>query len=341
MRSGVTIRELAKLAGCTHTTVSMALKNHPRVSEQTRNRIRRLAEKHGYSRDPLLSSLMNQLRAGRRQREVETLGIINYWDTPEGDRRFAFGAEQSEGMLKRAQSMGYQVDYVWAKEPGMTTRRLNRILQARGIRGLLILSMLHARGHISLEWSKFAAVAIGYTLHKPELNRATYSAYHATVTALRTLRRMKYSRIGFTNQIQQEDLVNNERLAAYLGYYHRVLGRAPAPPLLVQDWDRKNLGSWIRENRLEVVLSSNLHTYHVMKEIGFRIPQEVGYVSLDCYPGETPCAGIRQPRDRVGAKAVDLVIEQLEKHEFGLPQVPKVVTIKGYWQDGPTLAPHR
>jgi DNA-binding LacI/PurR family transcriptional regulator len=337
MKEGVTLRDLAALAGCTHTTVSMALRNHPRVSEKTRRRIQRLAEKHGYRRDPLLTTLMGRLRAGRRRRETETLGIINYWDTEAGDRNTFLGKEQYEGILERASVLGYRVDYLWAREPGMTNKRLNRVLQARGIRGILLLSMFHARGHITLEWPKFAAATIGYSIFKPELHRATYSHYHAMFLAMRSLRHRGYVRIGFANLIAQEDVVNNAWLSAYLGYHYRVLNKPPIPPLLLDRWEEERLGKWIAKHRVEVVLSSNPDPYFLMCKMGMRVPRDIGYASLDCIPGILDCAGIRQPRNRVGAKAIELVVEQLENQEFGIPKVPKVMTINGFWQDGPTL----
>lgn len=341
MKKGITIRQVAFRAGCSHTAVSMALRNHPGVSQETRDRIRRIAEEMGYSRDSLVSSLMGQLRTKKEQRERETVGIINCWDTREGDRTTHLGKELHAGITQRVAALGYRMDYFWAKERGMSARRLSRILQARGIRGILLLSMPHAHAHIPLEWDRFAAASVGYGLYRPELHRVNYSHYHAMVLALRTLRQMGFRRIGFTNRLDQEDMVNNERLSAYLGFHYRVLGTAPPPALLVKDWEPAATAEWLREARPEVVVSSNPAPYHILRKIGYRVPEDLNFVNLDAVPNDLPCAGIRQPRNEVGAKAIDLVVEQLEKHDFGVPTVAKVVLVKGFWQDGPTLIPRR
>ena len=39
-----TLREIARRAGVSHTTVSLSLRNHPSIPEKTRERLRRLAE---------------------------------------------------------------------------------------------------------------------------------------------------------------------------------------------------------------------------------------------------------------------------------------------------------
>ena len=291
----------------------------------------------GYLRDPLVSSLMTQLRVNRQRRGVETLGILNFWDTPEGDRLTILGRGLHRGIQERAETLGYGTDYIWAREPGMTARRLSRILSARGIRGVIILSMLHARGHVALDWKRFAAASVGFTLHKPELHRANYSHYHAMFLALRTLRRRGYRRVGFTNLIGQEDMVNNERLSAYLGYHYRVEGRMTVPPLLVKQWDWQTLGPWLEEHRPQAIVSNNVDAVLLARQHGIRVPEDLGFASLDCIDEAMLCAGIQQPRDLVGARAVELVVEQLENHESGLPKAPKLVTVKGEWQDGPTL----
>ena len=44
----VTIKDIAKAAGVSHTTVSRALRDHPAISTKTVTRIKRLATKLGY-----------------------------------------------------------------------------------------------------------------------------------------------------------------------------------------------------------------------------------------------------------------------------------------------------
>ncbi len=55
------------------------------------------------------------------------------------------------------------------------------------------------------------------------------------------------------------------------------------------------------------------------------------FAHLDLTAAAPGCAGIDQNGERVGAAAVDLVVEQLHANEFGLPQNPKTVLIEGRW----------
>jgi LacI family transcriptional regulator len=337
MKKRITVRDLARLAGCSAVTVSLALRNHPRISAKTRAKVQRLAEKHGYTRDPVVSTLMNRLRTSRTGRPVDKLGVLTWWNTPYGERLNSLGAQSHAGICQRAKSLGYDVEFFWAKEPGMTARRLTQILHTRSIRGLILTTMARARGHVSLDWSHFAAAALGYSILKPALHRASYSHYQGMVIALRSLRSRGYKRIGFTNLIAQEDMANDAWLSAYLGYHYRIEGKITVPPLLLPSWNKAKVSGWMEKFRPDAVISNNTQPMFFLKERGYRVPQDVGFASLDCMPEKFDYAGVSQPRDRIAAKAVDLVVEQLENHEFGLPEVPKIVMVEGFWRDGPTV----
>src|SRR5688572_15727723 len=47
----ISMRDIAKMAGVSHSTISLALKNHPRISEEVKQRVRRLCEEVGYRPD--------------------------------------------------------------------------------------------------------------------------------------------------------------------------------------------------------------------------------------------------------------------------------------------------
>ena len=72
-----TMRQLAALAKVSRTTISLALRNHPSIPASTRDRIQQLARQHGYRSDPLITTLMNQLRLSRKKRSVEKLAYIH------------------------------------------------------------------------------------------------------------------------------------------------------------------------------------------------------------------------------------------------------------------------
>jgi LacI family transcriptional regulator len=64
----VTIKDIAKILGVSISTVSRALKNHPDISDETRNQVKELAKKMNYEPNALALSL--------RKNKTFTIGII-------------------------------------------------------------------------------------------------------------------------------------------------------------------------------------------------------------------------------------------------------------------------
>ncbi len=64
----VTIKDIAKIAGVSHTTVSRALKNHPSISAETTSRIQALAQEMGYTPNTVAQSLLS--------RRTSTIGMV-------------------------------------------------------------------------------------------------------------------------------------------------------------------------------------------------------------------------------------------------------------------------
>src|SRR5471032_574858 len=83
----VTLRDLAKKIGVSHTTVSLALRNHPSINPARRQQIKRLAEKEGYRPDPFLSALSVYRLQKRPASFHSTLAWVNRWNPPQSLRR--------------------------------------------------------------------------------------------------------------------------------------------------------------------------------------------------------------------------------------------------------------
>ena len=333
----LTIRELAKLAGVSRSTASLAMQNHPRLTQKTRDHVRKIAAEHGYTPDPLTSTLMSHLRISRKNRGTETLAYLTAWNSSEGWRVSYNHQAMFEGARARAEAMGYRLEHFWAREPGMSGARLSKILYTRAIRGVIIAPLLRPRGHLSLDWSHLATAAIAFTTVKPDLHRATHSHYNGMMMALRRLKHLGYQRIGLANLSDQMERVNNGWLAGYLVYDQSIPSKRQVPPLLLKSWDKKHFAAWMEIYRPDAIVSNHLDPLNFVKELGYSVPDEIGFARLDLAMVEVKVAGIDQEPHLVAAAAVDLVIEQLHQNEFGLPARPKVVHLDGIWKDGETV----
>src|SRR5689334_2943501 len=114
-----TLRTLATLANVSPMTVSLALRNHPRISAATRERVKKVAAAQGYQPDPVIAKLMHHLRKQRGHRVRSTLcGLQMRPLTRDPQREIDYGTEVLRGARQRAESLGFRMDVLSIDEEG-------------------------------------------------------------------------------------------------------------------------------------------------------------------------------------------------------------------------------
>lgn len=330
MERRVTLTEVATQAGVSASTVCRALRSDPRIPASTRDRVQQVAEKLGYRPDPLLSAFASRRRG--KQSEITTVAYITNFSSAFGWRTSPYYRVCYEGACKRATKLGYKVEHFWLGEPGMTGRRLSRILYNRGISCICIAPILQPRGHLSLDWERFSAVTIGYSLVRPAINRVTTHHFHGILLALRELRKLGYRRIGFCSFLGTSKRTDDLWLAAALVYrqYH---SEVQLPVFLFDDHTFNTIPNWCEKERLEVVVGGEPVIYEQIRKAGL----PVDYVTVDWSEQQKEFAGIDQRPDLVGASAIDMVTAQQRRSDRGVPEVPITTMVEARWATGKSL----
>lgn len=353
-----TIREVAARAGVSRTAVSMALRNHPRVSQETKKRISVIAAEMGYRPDPVVNSLMTRLRVSRRSRGKETIAYLTFWDGgPFGWKNNINESRYFNGALARAEQLGYTLEHFWAKEPGVSSARLSKILYTRAIRGVILSPLPGGPGSVSLDWDKFAVAALGTTVVLPRLHRATHDYFQGMTLALKTLRSRGIRRIGFANASIFDLRVGHGWLSAFLTFQFEISPRERIPPFLVKGWEQDRFAErlrtgelrkedvqnrdgylrWLERWRPDGVVSNTDHPFIFAREHGIKIAKDMAFAQLHRLRSNDPWAGIERRPEVIGAAATDLVVAQLLGNESGLPDAPRTITIEGVWGEGPSV----
>ena len=102
----VTLSDVAKKAGVHVTTVSLALRNHPRLPETTRQRIQAMAEAMGYRPDPLLRALVAYRGNNIERRNTPTLAYVTNWNTRLGWKKVTAHPDSYAGAEAMANQLG-------------------------------------------------------------------------------------------------------------------------------------------------------------------------------------------------------------------------------------------
>ncbi len=325
----VTYTDIARAAGVSRMAVSYAMRNQPNVAPATAEHIRKVAEELGYKPDPELARLMTRLRDGRGIGFQSTLAFINPWKES-GHDLYHMG-QLLEGACRRAAGYGYSMEVLKLREPGMTTRRFSRILEARGIRGLLIPPLPAGRGHLSLDWSRFSVVVMDNSM-KPDLNRVISDHFGNMVTVLRRLHHLRYRRIGLVLSKFLDQKTENQWHGAFVWYQQTIPAQDRVPVLLAKQIDGAAIARWHREHLPEVVVGI-IHP-ETWREARLRVPHDIHHASLYVANPRRALAGINPNAQVIGSAAVDLLNSQLLRNETGVPEHFKQILIKGDWVDG-------
>lgn len=328
------IRQIARRLGLSHTTVSLALRGHPRISSATRKRVQAAADELGYRPNALVSALMRQVRSNRRVVSSETLAFLTGGTTPDHWRRHRTIMENFEGAKAQAESLGFKLEPFWLGPKGRDAQAGAKILHTRAIRGAILAPLPVPHETIVLDWDDMAVVAVGYSFIQVPLHRATHHHVNGMLTLYKELRALGYGRIGLAVTAQDMVRVQHYWLAGLLtGQY--VFGGRPITPLTFKDGSEKQkLFEWREAQNPDVIISIGWDVYRWLQERRIRIPADVAFAHLGLDGVYAGVAGIDQKSRVIGAAAIDLLVGQIYRNEYHVPKQPKIMLLDGRWVPG-------
>lgn len=329
------MEDVARAAGVHQTTVSRALRNDRRLPEATRQRIKGIAEEMGYRPNPLLSALGANLRQRRTGEFSATLAYLVRADSPAERRR-----EHLAGATEAASAQGYRLEEFVVGGPGLSPERLNEVLLARNVQGVVIGPLADPRTTIDLHWSEFCAVSIELTFPEPAFDRVAHDSFSGVRQIMEECRRRGYRRPGMILTEQGDTRTEGRSIAAFL-YEQRNNGIEAVAPSRVAQWSPDEFASWFREHRPDVVITSNELREPVqawLQSEGLRVGADVGLANVNALADQS-ISGIQQAWGTIGAIAVQLLIDKINRNDRGAPALFRTLLTPGRWHEGTTLPP--
>lgn len=338
MNHRITLREVAKAAGVHFTTAGLALRHDHRIRPVTIAKVEAAANTLGYTPNAMLSALSAYRRAPEH-RYAGTLAYVFHYAPSDYSDNLAEPMLQ-EAARAYAKSMGFNLETFQISDDHLTSAHLSRILQARGIQGILLPPRLPSPGPIPhFEWGNFSTVAIGYSITNVAVHRACIHHAHNMRLCLRKLRERGYKRIGLILREEFYERSFGIVLGSYLAeqYLHRA--DVPVTPLFAHDVTKVSLGAWLKKQHIDCVLiAHNVPEVQAwIVELGYRIPDEIGLASISLFSDTEQIAGIDEQLNLLGEAASDCLISLLRHNERGLPNYPRYSLIEGRWVDRPTV----
>ena len=329
----VTVREIAARVNLHFTTVALALRNSPKVSPATAEKIQRLAKEMGYRPNPMVSALMAQQRARKRPRFSTVLAYVAFRPAAPTPEKEPHVIEFLQGARSQAEQLGYKLDEFPLYARGMTARRLAQILRTRGINGLLLGPSVIKHNHLPAPLRDFAMVAHSYSILRPRLHRVAHDLAGGAFMACRELRKRGFRRIGLAIHEAMDRQVNRLWTAGYLAFHQFLPANEQAGCLYFPEdrFEPSTLARWIKAAKPDAVLSMHSELVEWVRSVPEQRPL---LASLDYNRNWGNCPGIDQKPHAIGAAAIDLLARQLQWNEAGVPAEPLTILIEGKWREG-------
>lgn len=319
----VSIKDIARLAGVSHSTVSRALRNSPLISAETAKRIQQIAQREGYSVSAIARSLVT--------RRSEAIGVVV---TSIAD---PFNGEVVAGIEEVANRAGYSV--LLANSQADPERELSIVqsFQQRRVDGILVASSRVGELYIPV----LADLRIPIVLinnHNPSefVHSVSIDNVHGAYEATKHLIELGHKRIayigdqfglhsdservhGYTQALEEYKIgVNPEWIARGDGKPEG--GRAAAEHLLALN-DRPTAIFCYND-------MSSLGLLQAAKSAGLRVPEDLSVVAFDDLfftPFlNPPLTTFSQPKKRIGGEAAKLLLDRI-----GGEERRKIVSIRG------------
>lgn len=333
----VTTRDVAVAAGVSQSTVSRALRNDPQVSKEQRKRIQAIAKEIGYRPNPFVAAFTAQVMHYRRSPRHAVIACVTFHESssmPGHVKTYLEGAKQ------RAIQLGFTPEVFLFADGGYTAARLAKVLRARAISGVLFLSAPFL-SHLDLtgfSFENFACAAVDPTLHFPAMSRVQPDYFHSVQLALEVAVSRGYRRIALTTTKEEIDHLGDEWLGGFSAWMEQLPTRQPdcRGMLCLDEWGERKFTRWIKAHRPDALVSNNGDFFGWAEAAGFR-PPDVAHISLSANPNNTRLAGINQNHHMVGSFAVDSIIAQIHRNEYGIPLFPMLMLVPGTWREGVTI----
>ena len=310
------IKDIARLAGVSHMTVSRVLNEPERVKAETRNRILAIIEKEGYVPSASARALISGIN--------RMIGLLIMYDLSQFPADFLTPVLQ--GVSTALSHRGYNTSIFFDQIDGKKNLAPINLMTPSALDGLLIISLEKETEVIKkIDTLKLPTVVINQKINLPNVSYVATDDCNGGMKAVQHLLDLNHTKIALLGGTPKF-YTSIERRQGYEQALQNA-GIAIDPELiLVGNFDKQKGYETIKallEKRSDVtaIFAANdvmaLGAYQAIKEKGLCIPDDISVVGFDnqefCDLVDPPLTTIRKHRRVMGEKAADIILENIEQ----------------------------
>jgi len=279
---------------------------------------------------------MSHVRADRASSFSGNLAIVHI---PSPEQPDILPMQQSiiDGAINRAVELGFHLDLFSLGKSGSKPDSLGRMLQARGIWGVIFLQPKSNHATNGFPWEHFASLHIDFNSAKM-IHHTVCLDHHLTLTtALDRLKSMGYRRLGLFIARHKDERLVHKWSAAFRSFQENQGEIGNIPVLMREAINQNEVLAWYHAHQPDLIIGHVDQAITWLKDDGISIPEDLGFFNLNWNESKSPCAGLDLQPQLHGCVAVETLAAQINRNERGLPDNPRTVMIGGRWIDGTTL----
>lgn len=320
MQKKITIKDIARMANVSHTTVSRALNNKSRIKKETKERILSIAREISYRPNFIARSLV--------MKQTKTLGlVITTIANP-------FYTELSQGIETTAIGLGYNIILCSTNYDLSVERQYIDMLRSKGVDGIIFTSAhMGDPNIISLAEEGFPIILVNRRTYHPSVKEKVdyigVDNISGGYLAVEHLIKLGHERIGVIGG-SSESSVGFERLEggkkALTAYNREVVDDYFIDGDFLKGSGYRGGKEFLKmERRPTAVFATNdymaLGTYQAIVEEGMMVPEDIALIGFNDIEF-TSMKGIElstigQKKFEMGALAVKTLVERIEGRETG------------------------
>ncbi len=313
MPQRLTIADIAAAAGVSMPTVSRVLHQRPDVSPETRERVLRVIEAHGY--------VSNRTTHPPKETATKLIDLII-----SGQLDSEYYLEVIHGIDERLNRTGRRLALFTMHNEKRLVEDWQAHLAQRCPEGVLLLAHSEQFSYIeALRKLQIPFVAVGDSRELgPDVPSVGATNWRGSLMATEYLLSLGHRRIATISGIPFH-LTSKARLAGYRSALEAA-GMTPEPELIRQGDFRHTSGHSqtlallaLPEPPTAIVAGCDIQAtgiYRALSEHGMQVPHDMSIIGFDDIPStewmSPPLTTIRQPLREMGSIAVDLLLQQID-----------------------------
>lgn len=328
------IVDVARTAGVSKSTVSLAMRNSPLLAEKTLKAVQKVARRLGYRPNMLFSVMGSGNRLKRKG--PDRLPIAYLHDSPPGtkeigDFRFLPGI---------ALDYGFSID-PFNLNDFKTALEVEKTLFHRGYSAVIVGRITNRKSiAYDLELADFTVISNTNTLWKENFHRVSGDVFKAVQLAWDKCIEAGFRRIGaavcrHAPPVPDDDM----RLGAVLERQsHHAAKQVAIKPFLGEPGDMEGFASWVRKERPDAVVGFHIgHYYRLKEDFGSGVPAFAGLIIQPGDEWSSSVSGVLYQEREVAEVSISLLDQEIRKRIHGIPEHVMRINLAPRWHEGETL----